>query len=224
MFQRAPSFTLLPSADGNFVMLNSSCYSVVSSLNKVVVFQFNGPIYFATNALFKKRLIAAVNAATNLKLSGNECEQKPADDIVMKDASSCINHQDESGDKHETSNCADVDRNDTDTADVDVDISKADEADNDEKVNEPLNRQSNSDKCQFVIINCSCVSFVDSAAAKMIAQLHEHYQKSDIRLVLACCTDNVLIQLKKVPQCRSLWNDSIFPSVQDALVALRTPI
>lgn len=223
MFQRTASCTLLPSADGNFVLLNSSCYSSVSALNKVIIFQFNGPVYFATNALFKRRLFAATvkNSATTLKSTGvNNCESKLTDDSAVH----CKNHRAKSEHEQETSNCAGVNENGIIAADVGVELSQNEKADTEDKVDEPLNRDENSDKCNSIVINCCCVSFVDSSGAKMIAQLHEHFKKSEIRLVLACCTEDVLMQLKCVPQCRSLCSDSVFPSVQDALVALHASI
>lgn len=220
MFQRASSCTLLPSADGNFVLLNSSCYSSVSALSKAIVFQFNGPIYFATNALFKQRLFAATakDSATSLKSSsGNNCETKLIDDgAVPRD-----NHFTESGHERETSNGANVDKSNVGAADCGIELSQVETADNEDKVDEPLNLQKSGDKYNSIVINCCCVSFMDSSGAKMIAQLREQFDKSGMRLVLACCSEDVLMQLKCVPQCRSLCSDSVFPSVQDALVALQ---
>jgi len=224
-FQNSQSVNLLPSSDENMVMLNSKCYTDVLSLKNVVIFQFNGPLYFATISLFKRKLQAAVDSLNNkeegITLTESRDEHKvryqsvesiqqkveieegglKVDDVRVKDDNEPLQVEIEEGE-------------------LKVDYVRV------KNGNEPLKPSQNLENldavphnCKVVVVNCCCIPFMDTGGATALAQLHQAYSKHRICLVMACCTDDVLAQFKQVAQCRPLLSTSVFPSVPDALMA-----
>lgn len=73
---------------------------------------------------------------------------------------------------------------------------------------------------KYIILDCSAVPFVDTSGAKTLAILHGEYRDHGVTMVLAGCCGNVIQQLKNVRQCDGLVQAVLYPSVQDAVLAL----
>ena len=89
------------------------------------------------------------------------------------------------------------------------------------------------DPTETVILDCSAVTHVDSMALQLLRQLAGDYDAVDIRFVLCCCSDRLLIQLQAAgivatdmvaaaengAEEHGATNIQIYPTVHDAVVA-----
>ena len=78
-------------------------------------------------------------------------------------------------------------------------------------------------KCElrFIILDCSCISFMDTQAVQTLIKIEMEYSDIGVHLMLASCTESVRHQLYSVPSCRTLTDDRLYPSVHDAVSQAR---
>jgi len=195
----------------------------VSLLKGTVVFRFNSPVYFATVIHFKKQLFASTVSLTELnarqRLANKQRNGIPDIEIVDGKAS------------------AETSRDGIGKA---VGLSGAEENVKSKDQSEGLPDGHNNgesalikdtkdgivikhdDVCNIkvIIVECSYIPFVDTAGSIMLAHIHNEYNKHGVKLVLAGCCDTVVSTLKRVEQCQTLCRESVYPSVQSAVLSL----
>ena len=74
------------------------------------------------------------------------------------------------------------------------------------------------EKCNFLIIDCSCISYIDVVGINLLNQLNNDYETVGIEMMLAACPQSMLQKLHNAgmisDEAHSL---TIFPTIQDAI-------
>lgn len=214
------------------IFLDHKRYSNCQRLEDAVVFRFESPVYFATLDGFKEQLFSStvslsflksraanenglmvivtediVDAGDVLPLEVMKTSDGHVDEIIQNETN--LLEQKPSTDSS-NDNVIDAinSRNDL----KEVVLNEKQNEGNPGKLEEPVPHN--------IIVDCSAISFLDTSGAKVLAQLHGEYSKFDIRFLLVNCCNNVVQQLEAVDQCKTLVTESVYPSIQDALVAL----
>jgi len=226
LFQHSKSSNLALNAE-DFLFLDSSHYSNSSCLTGTAVFSFRSPLYFATLALFKQQLFAS-----SISLSELKARQK----LVKKQQKNLFVSVEKSDGKAAVETGCDGNGQVTDVGNAKESMNSKDQSDSlpvgenngesalveelvDSKDGSNV-KQSEKGDVQNIIVECSAISFVDTAGCTLLAQLHTEYGTHGIRFVLAGCCDDVVRSLKRVDQCQKLCKDDLYPSVQSAVLCL----
>uniref|UniRef100_A0A3Q0THZ5 Solute carrier family 26 member 5 n=1 Tax=Amphilophus citrinellus TaxID=61819 RepID=A0A3Q0THZ5_AMPCI len=100
----------------------------------------------------------------------------------------------------------------------------------DQKNGQLGNRQgdSNSEEAVFleplstvhsIILDWTAATFIDSVGAKAIKQAIKDYATVDVRVVIACCNRNLLVELDDLQFfTKDMTTDIVFPTVHDAVL------
>ncbi|XP_042860868.1 prestin-like [Penaeus japonicus] len=75
----------------------------------------------------------------------------------------------------------------------------------------------------WLVLDMSCVSFVDSTGGKMLAELRKELQDVNVNLCLAAPSEKVLKQLDQCGTLDILPKEVLFHSVHDAVTILARP-
>ena len=76
----------------------------------------------------------------------------------------------------------------------------------------------NEIKVHTIILDCSCVSYMDSVGVNTLRQIFEDYKEVNVLLLLANCNQWVLEVLDKSGYCDEAGRDSIYVTLHDAVV------
>lgn len=74
---------------------------------------------------------------------------------------------------------------------------------------------------EYVIIDCSTINFIDLTGAKTLETLYLDLQKEHISLILTCCLEPVVRQLKRCLFFQKFPRNQIYPSIYDAVLMIR---
>ncbi|XP_037796739.1 solute carrier family 26 member 6-like [Penaeus monodon] len=72
----------------------------------------------------------------------------------------------------------------------------------------------------WLVLDMSCVSFVDSSGGKLLSELHKELEASNVNLCLASPSEKVLKQLERCGTLDVLPKERLFHSVHDAVTIL----
>ncbi|XP_047492270.1 solute carrier family 26 member 6-like isoform X2 [Penaeus chinensis] len=72
----------------------------------------------------------------------------------------------------------------------------------------------------WLVLDMSCVSFVDSSGGKLLSELHKQLEASSVNLCLAAPSEKVLKQLERCGTLDVLPKERLFHSVHDAVTIL----
>ena len=87
-----------------------------------------------------------------------------------------------------------------------------------------------TDVGETVILDCSGITYIDSMALQLFRQLADDYAAVDVKLVLCCCSDRLVIQLQaadviaddgEAPKAGKV-EIQIYQTVHDAVVAMES--
>jgi len=224
MFQRSKSSKLGLNAD-DFLFLDSTRYSHVSSLTGTAVCRFHAPVYFATLSVFKQQLFASSISLSELKARQTSSD-KQKDVLVSVEI---------------TDSKAPVETGCDGNGRV-IEVGSANESTKLKNESDGLSEENNGESAlmpesvdgkygsdvkqgemcdiQNIVVDCNTVPFVDTAGCMLLAQLHTEYSKHGIKFVLAGCCDDVVCTLQRAEQCQTLCKDALYPSVQSAVLCL----
>lgn len=73
----------------------------------------------------------------------------------------------------------------------------------------------------YLIIDCSGLSFVDLSGTKTLSTLYTDLMKTDANLYLAGCSSAVLEQLERCQYFKEFPKTQLFPSVIDAVLSIQ---
>ncbi|XP_050706374.1 uncharacterized protein LOC126991720 [Eriocheir sinensis] len=73
---------------------------------------------------------------------------------------------------------------------------------------------------RWLVLDFTLVSFVDSASAAVLKQLHHDLQIAGVKLCLASASDRVLQALEKCGVLQEITSDLIFHSIHDAVAVI----
>jgi len=190
------------------------------------VFRFGSPIYFATVAVFKKKLFAST-----ISLSVLKARQKLAN--KSKDVLSAVEVI--NGKAPAETDCA-GNYEATDVKNSEENVKLKDQCDGMPEgqnigesilIPKPIGGTESSVTelgevfdIKNIIVECSAVPFIDTSGCTMLAQLHVEYNKYGVKFVLAGCCEDVVSTLKRVEPCQTLCTEALYPSIQSAVLCL----
>jgi len=203
----------------DFVFLDSSLYSRISPcLTGTLVLGFRSPLYFATLTAFNQQLFAAVGVSPS-QLSARR--KLVPDDKQRKNAGVVASPENSDGKTAATDCATDCDgdgqtvswKEQCETVVGDNNVILVPES-------VDVSKDVSGGGVRNIIVECSSVSFVDTAGCLLLARLHADYAQHGLRLVLAGCCESVVTSLRRSAECRALCQDDLYPSVQSAVLCL----
>ncbi len=72
-----------------------------------------------------------------------------------------------------------------------------------------------------IIVDASGIGFMDTPGAHCLASMYRECQDRGVTLAVAAANESVRSLLERVPLCQTLLNEATYPSIQDAILALR---
>jgi len=220
LFQHSKSSELALNAD-DFLFLDSGHYSHVSALKDTAVFRFGSPVYFATLAVFKKKLFASTVSLAELrarqKLANKYKDVFPAVEVAGEkshvetdcEGSKVIGMQNSDENVKSKEQCDGLNNAESDLMSDAVDGKEGN-----------VMKQGEACDIKNIIVECSTIPFIDTSGCTMLAQLHAEYNKHGVKFVLAGCCDDVVSTLKRVEPCHTLCKEALYPSLQSAVLCL----
>jgi len=203
---------------GDFVLLDKDLYTgAVSEIKRYVIFRFESPLYFATLDLFKSKVSASLGT---LGVGKNLVEvENPKKVVILNAASKCdidIEHVESSVDN-------DKDNENELHVPIVTTLSLTNVSSDTTLEDNDFHKQESCDdviSSPCIVVDCTSMSFIDTGGAKLLGVLQAECAKKGARLLLAGCSADVRTRLVRVLQCATLVSTSLYPSVQDALVAI----
>lgn len=212
--------------EDDMIFLDKKSYSKCAVKDRMAIFRFEAPIYFATLDVFKERLFRTTISLAYLKSQSVDdgSQMIPLPTVVIDDTGVLLQLVKDEGSPSEAVIQNELNHSELNSSAVEsrdgVGFASLPNRDNliDKDVVPDL--QAKRQLPTSIVVDCSAVPFVDTSGAKLLAHLHGEYSNFNIRFLLANCCSDVIKQLKCIDQCKSLVSDSVFPSIQDVIVAV----
>ena len=206
-----PHSTVLVQNQTDGIFLEDDLYRECHSRNDVALFRFESPLYFATLDVFKEQLFAKTVSVSYLKLKA-------------KKNLSNANHEQHNGVSNNKANkiISNVDSGNVVghlVEEIIVDV-KSTEVIIGSHVDQEASNMSLLTPVKWIILDCSAITFLDTSGAKLLAHLYSEYSNFKITLALAECRHDIVEKLKKVDLCKQIVDQSLYPTIQDAVLSL----
>lgn len=205
-----PYSTVLGNVPTTDMYLDLQKYKVPKEVKGLKIIHFGGALYFANREYFRQQLYKLVfNPQKEMAKRKKEKKEKSKKD----DTHSTISSQDlvdESKRDHENVLFSEDHNGAIITLSPNEIFEERDEPN-------ALPLPGSPDTVAAVILDCSAMSFVDSAALSMLSQILTEYTELGVRLCLACCRDNVIVKLERSEFYKKLERN-IFPTIHDAVL------
>ncbi|GAB6029461.1 hypothetical protein CHUAL_005217 [Chamberlinius hualienensis] len=206
-----PYSTLLGNIPTTDEYLDLQKYKVPKEVKGLKIVHFGGPLYFANREYFRRTIYKLVFNPQEEMNRRKKQEKK----IRKDDANSTIS----SLDLVETSKRDhDIILPFHENGDAEIVLSASDvfeERENDGP--RQLPPPASADTIAAIIVDCTAVSFIDSAALSILNQLIGEFDEVGVKMCLSGCRDNLLEKLEKA----DVWphiEGNIFPTTHDAVL------
>ncbi|XP_068210829.1 prestin-like isoform X2 [Palaemon carinicauda] len=201
-----PNIARLGRVPNTDLYLDIHKYSVAVEVPSIFIFQFTGPLHFANSEYFRQSLFSVSGLTPSVIIANRVFRQQSASEPDLSNQSN--------GDLNLT-----VPSGDTITEKQFNGVAKLIKS----KIHTLRpNKQValNVPDVQWLIIDMSAVSYMDSTGGKVIKQLYNDYKEAGITLVLASVTENVIESLERCGTLKSLTPEKVFHSIHDAVTVI----
>lgn len=203
-----PSSARLGRVPNTDLYLDVKKYSVAVDVPTISIFQFSGPLHFANSEYFRHKLFSVSGLIPTSIVANKKLQQLSSEiDVTNKSNGEHINvtvPQECSGDtitEKQTNGVAKLIKGKIHTVKAkQVTLTIPD--------------------VQWLIIEMSGVSYIDSTGCKTISQLHKEYKAADITLCLAAVSESVLESLQQCGTLKTLARELVFHSMHDAVTVI----
>lgn len=216
--------------EDDMIFLNKKRYSKCAVKEGMTLFRFEAPIYFATLDVFKERLSKTTISLAYLKSRSidNGSQMIPLPTVIVDNTDIPLQLVENEGSPSEAVIQNELNHLEMNSSAIESrdGVPFSSPPDQDNHINKDVTPALQAEKPlpTSIVVDCSAVPFVDTSGAKLLAHLHSEYSNFNIRFLLANCCGNVIKQLKRIDQCKNLVSDSVFPSIQDVIVAVNDSI
>ncbi|XP_064092656.1 prestin-like isoform X2 [Macrobrachium nipponense] len=200
-----PSIARLGRVPNTDLYLDVHKYSAAIDVPSVVIFQFTGPLHFANSEHFRSSLFSVSGLTPSFIIANRVIRQQSASE---PDLSSQSNGE---------LNLA-VPSGDTITEKQRNGVAKLIKS----KLHTLKTKQValNIPDVQWLIIDMSGISYIDSTGAKVLSQINKEYKDAGITLILAGTTENVIDALEQCGTLKSITAEKVFHTVHDAVTVI----